>query len=53
MFNYHTRERKQSLTHAMDSIRDRFGNQAILKASSLVDGAIAIDRGRKIGGHYQ
>ncbi|WCK52365.1 hypothetical protein PP175_12935 [Aneurinibacillus sp. Ricciae_BoGa-3] len=53
MFNYRAKERKQSLTRALDGIRDRFGTQAILKASSLADGAIAIDRSRKIGGHYE
>jgi DNA polymerase V len=52
MFNYKNREKKRNLAHAIDSIRDRFGKTSILKASSLGDGGIALDRSGKIGGHY-
>lgn len=45
--------KRQSLAHAMDDIRDRFGNDAILRASSLLESGQAIERARKIGGHYK
>ncbi|MFC8686297.1 DNA polymerase IV [Brevibacillus porteri] len=45
--------KRQSLSHAMDDIRDRFGNDAILRASSLLESGQAIERARKIGGHYK
>lgn len=35
----------------MDTIRERFGSSAILRASSYTDAGIALDRSRKIGGH--
>jgi DNA polymerase V len=52
MFNYEARIKKEHLTAAVDQIRERFGTQAILKASSHAKGGIAIERSLKIGGHY-
>jgi len=45
-------DRKQ-LNEAVDHIRERFGSTAILRASSYTSGGIALDRGQKIGGHYE
>lgn len=52
MFSYKTREKKRSLAFAVDQIRDSFGPTSIIKASSLVEGGIALERSAKIGGHY-
>ncbi|ATF11643.1 DNA polymerase IV [Brevibacillus brevis X23] len=45
--------KRQSLSHAMDDIRNRYGNGAILRASSLLESGQAKERARKIGGHYK
>lgn len=52
MFNYKTKEKKRSLAFAIDEIRDLFGTTSIIKASSLLEGGIALERSAKIGGHY-
>ncbi len=52
MFSFKTKEKKRSLALAVDQIRDRFGFASILKASSLTVGGVAVERSRKIGGHY-
>jgi len=36
----------------MDAIRERFGSNAILRASSYTDAGITLDRSKKIGGHW-
>jgi DNA polymerase V len=53
MFSYKTRYKKRDLAKAIDDIRERFGSTSLLKASSLTNAGIAIDRAGKIGGHYQ
>jgi nucleotidyltransferase/DNA polymerase involved in DNA repair len=45
--------RKRSLAHAMDDIRSKYGQDAILRAASLLEAGQAKDRARKIGGHYK
>lgn len=50
---FEDRERKRSLAYAMDGIRARYGNDAILRAVSLLDAGQARERARKIGGHYK
>ncbi|MET3682222.1 DNA polymerase V [Alkalibacillus flavidus] len=47
------RSHMNQLNQAVDSIRERFGSTAILRASSYTSGGIALDRGQKIGGHYE
>lgn len=37
----------------MDDIKDRFGDIAILRASSITAAGQAIDRASKIGGQYK
>lgn len=53
MFSFRSKEKKRSLAYAIDHIRERFGSIAVVKASSLTEGGIAIDRSGKIGGHYE
>jgi len=45
------RSKEEDLSYVMDSIRDKYGPTAILRASSYTDAGIALDRSRKIGGH--
>lgn len=45
--------RSQALNKATDSIKDRYGSAAIVRASSLTSSGQALERSRKIGGHYK
>ncbi|RAP76128.1 DNA polymerase IV [Paenibacillus montanisoli] len=47
------RERVRRLERMTDQIKYRYGNTAILRASSLLDAAQARERSVKIGGHYK
>jgi len=47
------RERKRELERATDEIKRKFGDTAIMRASSLCSSAQAQDRSHKIGGHYK
>lgn len=49
---FDNRHRFKDADYVMDSIRDRYGTTAILRASSYTDAGITIDRSKKIGGHY-
>jgi len=42
-----------NLERAMDSIKDRFGDAAIMRASSLLESGVARERAAQIGGHYR
>ncbi|MEK8128633.1 DNA polymerase IV [Paenibacillus filicis] len=44
--------RLRNLERATDSIKNRFGNSSILRASSLLTAGQALERSQKIGGHY-
>lgn len=50
---FENKERQRSLAYAIDGIRARYGNAAILRAASLLDAGQARERSRKIGGHYK
>ncbi|WP_255570121.1 DNA polymerase IV [Cohnella sp. CFH 77786] len=41
------------LERATDSIKDRFGDAAIMRASSLLESGVARERAAQIGGHYR
>ena len=43
--------RERKLQEAMLGIKNKFGKNAILKGTNLVDGATAADRNSRIGGH--
>ncbi len=47
------REKKMALEHTTDSIKNKFGNTAIMRAVSLTEAGQARDRAQKIGGHYK
>ncbi|WP_284139366.1 MULTISPECIES: DNA polymerase IV [unclassified Virgibacillus] len=44
--------KRKDIGFVMDQIRDKYGYTAILRASSYTSGGIAIDRSKKIGGHF-
>ena len=43
---------EEDINEAIDKIRDRFGKNSLLKASSLLEDSTAIERNGKIGGHH-
>ena len=43
--------RERKLQEAMLGIKSKYGKNAILKGTNLVDGATAAERNSKIGGH--
>lgn len=43
----------RQLDRVMDGIKDRYGNTAIIRASSLTKAGLVADRAGKIGGHYR
>lgn len=43
--------RERKLQEAMLDIKKRYGNNAVLKGTNLVEGATAVERNRQIGGH--
>lgn len=48
---YQEIEEKKELNETVDKIKERFGKNAILKASSLLSDSTIIERNKKIGGH--
>ncbi len=47
------RERLIRLGYAMDDIKNRYGTASLLRASSLLPSGQAVERAKKIGGHYK
>lgn len=45
------RQRERNLQQAMLDIKKKYGKNAILKGTSLMEGATAMDRNQQIGGH--
>jgi len=46
-------EQEEKLHSAVDEIKERFGKNAIYKASALLDDSTIIERNKKIGGHHE
>ncbi len=47
------KEKKENINHAVDAIKDKYGKNSIIKASSLLKDSTAIERNKKIGGHRE
>jgi len=47
------REKYRALERATDRIKDKYGDDSIMRAVSLTEAGQAKDRARKIGGHYK
>lgn len=50
---FHDKEKERRLSYSIDHIRDRFGSTALIRASSLTQAGQAMERAKKIGGHYK
>lgn len=48
---FYNKPKKKDIGYVMDSIRDKYGSTAILRATSYTDAGITIERSKKIGGH--
>ena len=44
--------REKKIQEAMLGIKSKYGKNAILKGTNLVDGATAMGRNKQIGGHH-
>ncbi|MGN7765094.1 DNA polymerase IV [Paenibacillus sp. 22594] len=47
------RVRSYNKERAIDGIKARYGNQALIRASSLLESGVALERAEQIGGHYK
>ena len=45
------KEKRQTLAHTVDTIRDKFGATAVLRAASYTEAGTAVARNRLVGGH--
>ncbi|MBE3593659.1 MAG: DNA polymerase IV [Candidatus Carbobacillus altaicus] len=48
---FYDRLRASTLAHTVDTLKARFGPTSVLRAVSLLPGALSFERARKIGGH--
>lgn len=46
-------KKEEKMNGAIDEIKDKFGKNSLIKASSLLEDSTAIDRNKKIGGHHE
>src|SRR5690625_3738874 len=49
---FNERSRHKDIGYVMDTIREKHGSTAILRASSYTDAGITLERSKKIGGHW-
>lgn len=47
------RLRAYNKERAIDQIKSRYGNQALIRASSMLESGVALERAEQIGGHYK
>ena len=52
LFEKEEEQKDDYIEDAIDKIKDKYGKNSILKASSLLDDSTAIERNKKMGGHY-
>ncbi len=45
-------ENNQNINATIDLIKDKFGQNSLLKATNLLNDSTAIERNKKVGGHY-
>lgn len=50
---FEDKEKKRKLGYVMDAIREKYGSAAVVRAVSLTEAGQALERSRKIGGHYK
>ena len=49
--DYKSVREKDSINETIDNIKNKYGKNSILKASSLLSDSTAIERNKKVGGH--
>ena len=49
--DYDKKQEKENINSAVDDIKNKYGKNSIIKASSLLKDSTAIERNKKIGGH--
>jgi DNA polymerase-4 len=47
------RQRAYNKERAIDHIKTRYGSRALIRASSLLESGVALERAEQIGGHYK
>ncbi len=52
LFTKNEEQKNNGIDNTIDEIKDKFGKNSILKASSLLEDSTAIERNKKVGGHY-
>lgn len=50
---FEDRQRAYTMEKTLDSIKNRYGSAAILRASSMLNAGVARERAEQIGGHYK
>ncbi|WP_150273976.1 DNA polymerase IV [Paenibacillus tepidiphilus] len=50
---FEDRVRTYNREQAVDQIKTRYGSRALIRASSLLESAVALERAEQIGGHYK
>ena len=51
--NYQDKQKRDNINYAVDDIKNKYGKNSIIKASSLLKDSTAIQRNKKIGGHRE
>jgi DNA polymerase-4 len=50
---FDNRPKLYAMERTIDQIKDRYGSDAILRASSLFEAGVARERAEQIGGHFK
>ncbi len=51
--DYENTKKKEEMNKAIDEVKQKFGKNSLLKASSLLEDSTAKERNQKIGGHHE
>ncbi len=51
--DYESTMKKENMNKTIDEVKEKFGKNSILKASSLLEDSTAKERNQKIGGHHE
>ena len=46
-------EKENKMNATIDEIKNKFGKNSVVKASSLLPDSTALERNQKIGGHHE
>ena len=51
--DYENALKKENFNKAIDEVKEKYGKNSLLKASSLLEDSTAKERNKKIGGHHE